>query len=89
MLTFTWVLSAITNVLLVFARVFKRYLLKPMHFQSGLIIQILKPMHTATTNKQKHYRKCQKLLKPMRLSTKDERKEDRKHVDPSAREAQR
>ncbi len=77
MLLFTRVLRAITNVLLLFTRVFKWYPLKPMHFQGGYVIQMLKPMHRATKNRKKDYRKCQKLLKPMRLCTKDERKEHR------------
>ena len=70
------VLGAIANVSLLPTKVFKWYPLKPMHFQGGYVIQMLKPMHTATTNEHKHYRKCQKLLKPMRLCTKDERKEE-------------
>ena len=77
LLLFTRVLRAITNVLLLFARVFKWYPLKPIHFQGGYVIQMLKPMHRATKNRKTSYRKCQKLLKPRRLCTKDKRKEDR------------
>ena len=44
------VLRVITNVLLLFAQVFKWYPLKPMHVQGGYVIQMLKPMHTATKN---------------------------------------
>ena len=44
--------------------VFKWYPLKPMHFQGGYVIQILKPMHTATQNRKKDHRKCQQLRKP-------------------------
>ena len=73
----TRVLRAITKVLLLFTRVFKWYPLKPMYFQGRYVIQLLKPMHTATKNRKKDHRKCQKLLKPMRLCTKDERKEHR------------
>jgi hypothetical protein len=49
-----------------------------MHSRIGPIIEILKPMHTATQNKQTDSRKYRKLLKPRRLRTKDERKRDRK-----------
>ena len=77
MLLFTRILRVITNVLLLFTRVFKWYPLKPMHFQGGCVIQMLKPMHRATKKRKKDYRKCQKPLKPRRLSTKDERKEHR------------
>ena len=34
-------------MLLAFTRVFKWHHLKPMHFQSLYVIQMLKPMHTA------------------------------------------
>ena len=47
LLLLTRVLRAITNVLLLFTQVFKWYPLKPMHFQGGHVIQMLKPMHTA------------------------------------------
>ena len=80
MLLFTRVLSDCTCVWLAFTRVFKWYRLKPMQFQAGYVIQMLKPTHTATTNEQNHYRKCQKLLKPRRLSTKDELKEAGTHT---------
>ena len=48
-----------------------------MHFQGGYVIQILKPMHTATKRELGAHRKYQKLLKTMRLCTKDARKTDR------------
>ena len=57
----TRVLRAITNVLLLFTRVFKWYPLKPMHFQGGYVIQMLKPMHRATTKQIDLQTKCQKL----------------------------
>ena len=45
---FTRVLSDCTCVLLAFTRVFKWYRLKPMLFQAVYVIQMLKPMQTAT-----------------------------------------
>ena len=38
------VLGAIANVSLLPTKVFKWYPLKPMHFQGGCVIQMLKPM---------------------------------------------
>ena len=83
----TRVLRVITNVLLLFTRVFKWHPLKPMHFQGGYVIQMLKPTHRATKKEEKDSAKCQKPLKPMRLCKKDERKEhNTEHFDPSSRE---
>ena len=48
-LQFTQVLSALTCLLLAFARDFKWFRLKPMHCPAVYVVQVLKPMLFATT----------------------------------------
>ena len=80
MLLFTRVLRAITNVLLLFTRVFMWYPLKPMHFQGGYVIQMLKPTHRATQKDKTYSAKYQKLLKPCACPQKMSKKSTGPHT---------
>ena len=61
------VLKAFTCVQLAFARVFKWYRSKPIHCHAGSVIQMLKPMHSATGNELGTSIKCQKLSSKHRM----------------------